>query len=74
MLTFEKVNREIKVYTESDLLSSGTEYVQELYRLTKETVVNWGPNIKVNTTKLYVTFKVKTNFCDIEIGRNQLKI
>lgn len=69
-----KLNKEIKVYTEQELLTKGSEEMQELYFSIKETITSWDDHIKVIPYKLYVSFKRKTNFCDISIGRNQLKL
>lgn len=70
----KKLNKEIKVYTEQELVQKGSEGIQELYYVIKESIISWDDNIKVGASKLYVSFKRKTNFCDISIGKNQLKL
>lgn len=69
-----KVSKEIKVYTEDERKEFGSQEIQELYEKLKNMILNIGDDIKVKPTKLYVAFLRKTNFCDINIQRNQLKI
>ncbi len=69
-----KLNKEIKVYTEQELVQKGTDEIQALYFSIRETITSWDDNIKVLPYKLYISFKRKTNFCDITIGKNQLKL
>lgn len=69
-----KLNKEIKVYTEEDLISKGNEESQALYHSIKQAILDWDPNIQVKANKHYVSFKRKTNFCDIAIQKKQVKI
>ncbi|GFK29297.1 DUF5655 domain-containing protein [Tetragenococcus halophilus] len=69
-----KLNKEIKVYTEEDLISKGNEESQALYHSIKQAILDWDPNIQVTANKHYVSFKRKTNFCDIAIQKKQVKI
>ncbi|MBX8935416.1 DUF5655 domain-containing protein [Enterococcus gilvus] len=70
----KKLNKEIKVYTEQELIQRSSEEIRELYYSIKENITSWDDSIKVGASKLYVYFKRKTNFCDISIGKNQLKL
>ncbi len=68
-----KVNKEIKVYTEAELLSKTSVEMQELYNKLKEAVLSLG-DINVKPTKLYIAFKGKGNIFDVEPYKNFLKL
>ena len=68
------VSKEIKVYTEDEKKSFGTQEIQELYEKLKAMILNIGDDISIKPMKLYIAFLRKTNFCDINIQKNQLKI
>lgn len=70
----QKVNKEIKVYKEEDLLSGLPNETVELYQALKERVLALGDNIEVQPRKLYVGFVAGTNFVDIRPGRSGLKL
>lgn len=72
--TFEKITKEIKIYTEEQHLSSSSENIKELYNHFKDAILNLDPSLEVQPRKLYIGFKKKTNICDIEIQKNALKI
>ncbi len=71
---FEKILKEIKVYTEEQHLSSSSENIKELYNNFKNAILNLDPSLEIQPRKLYIGFKKKTNICDIEIQKNALKI
>lgn len=71
----EKVNKEIKVFTESDHLSKGEFEIRELYEKLKEGIINLDDNINVQPKKQTIGFRVGNNiFCDIVIQAKGLKI
>jgi predicted transport protein len=71
----EKVNKEIKVYTEEDHILNVPEYMVDLYQTFKEAIFNLGDNIELNPTKLYIGFVVnKKDITDIHILKSSLKI
>ena len=70
----QKVNREIKVYTEEDHLSGLPNETIELYETLKERVLRLGDNIEVRPRKLYIGFLAGTNFVDVHPQRMQLKL
>lgn len=67
------VDRELKVYTESDHLQNIPENITALYAELRERVVNLG-DVDVDPKKLYIAFKGSNNICDVEIQRKQLKV
>lgn len=69
-----KLSKEIKVYTEEMLVEKGTEKIKFIFQNLRETILEWDPSINVGATKLYIYFKLKTNFCDIAVQKNQIKI
>lgn len=71
--TIEKVSKEIKVYTEQELLVKANDGTLELYERFKNAVLSLD-NIEIKPTKLYVAFVGSSNIVDIEIQRNRLKI
>lgn len=72
--TLEAVNKEIKVYTENELVAFASDEITELYEKVKGMILNIADDITIKPTKLYIAFIKKTNFCDIGIQKNQLKI
>lgn len=73
--TFEKVDREIKNYTEMDHLAQASEEIKELYAEFKSAILNLDSQIEIEAKKLYVAFKKEgANICDIEIHSKNLKI
>ena len=73
--TFEKVDREIKNYTERDHLAQASEEIKELYAEFKSAILNLDNQIEIEAKKLYVAFKKEgSNICDIEIHPKNLKI
>jgi predicted transport protein len=70
---FETVDKEIEVYTEGMHLSKGSEEIRDLYERIKETFLSWG-DITIDPKKVYIAFKVQSNFTDITIQHKSLKI
>jgi predicted transport protein len=68
------VNKEIKIYTESNRKEAGSLEMQELYDKVKRMILNIGDDISIKATKFYIAFIRKTNFCNINIQKNQIKI
>jgi predicted transport protein len=72
--TIEKVDKEIKVYTEDEHLSGIPEDIKELYNKFKALVLSIGSDIKIKPRKKYIAFVSKTNFTDVEIHKKELRI
>ena len=70
----QKVNREIKVYTEEDHLNVMPEEIVETYEELKERILNLGDNIEIRPRKRYIGFIANTNFVDIHPQKSQIKI
>lgn len=70
----EAVNKEIRVYTEREHVESGSQEIQELYEKLKNMILNIGDDISIKPTKLYIAYIRKTNFCDIKVQKNNIKI
>lgn len=72
---YQKVNKEIKVYTVSDHMQNVSEDINDLYSTFSESILGLGNNIEFKATGLYIRFLVnKRNFTDITILKNSLKI
>lgn len=72
--TIEGVTKEIKVYTEDDHLSIASGETRELYEQLRASLLGIGNSIKVKPTKKYIGFIAKTNFVDVHIQKNALKL
>ena len=73
--TFEKVDKEIKNYTENEHLSKVPEEIKELYYQFKTAILNLDNQIEIQAKKPYIAFKKdSSNICDIEIWKKCLKI
>lgn len=72
--TVEKVNKEIKVYTEDDHLKGIPDDIKELYEKFKNMILSIGNDIKIKPTKQYIAFIRKSNFLDIHIYKKSLKV
>lgn len=72
--TIERVSREVKVYTEDDLLLVCDDEIKELYQQFKEALMGIDTKIKIKPTKKYIGFIAKTNFVDIRPQKKALKI
>ena len=70
----KKVSDEVRVYTEEDHLKTTSDDVRELYDELKERIYNLGDSVEIKPYKIYIAFKSNTNFADIEIQKNQIKI
>jgi len=70
----EKVDKEIKVYSEKDHLENIPEKTKELYEKVKEDILELGDNIEIKPTKLYIGFTVEGKiFCDLSFTKHKLK-
>jgi predicted transport protein len=72
--TIEGVSRELKVYTEDDLLLVCKDEIRELYQQFKEALTAIDTRIKIKPTKKYIGFIAKTNFVDIRPQKKALKV
>lgn len=70
----KKVSEEVKKYNEEDHLKRSSEEVKELYSDIKDRILNLSDNIEIKPLKVYIAFKVTTNFIDIEFTKYYLKI
>jgi len=70
--SFEKVSKEIKVYTENEHKKLGSDESLELYEKLKTEILNFG-DIELKPKKYYLTFIGSTNIIDIRIQRTALK-
>lgn len=71
----ETVNKEIKVYSESDHTNDRPEEIIELYERFKNAVLNINDNISINPTKVYIGFIYnKKNIVDICILKKAIKM
>lgn len=63
-----------KNYTIEEHLNKAGENVKELFLKLREQIKAIDENIKEEPLKYYIAYKLTTNFTDIEIQKNQLKV
>lgn len=69
----EKVDSQIKVYSEEDHLSKKSEHIKELYFHIKDKIMELD-DIDFQPKKLYIAFKGTTNIVDVEIRSQDVKL
>lgn len=69
-----KVAKEIKVYTEEDLLNNKSDEIKELYEAYKSAILNLSTDIEIVPLKHYISFRKARNIANLEIQQRQLKI
>lgn len=72
--SLKEVKENIKVYTEEDHFSNGSDYIIELYEKFKSSILNLTDGIEILPQKYYIAFKKGSNISDIEIQKKSLKI
>ena len=70
--TIMAVTREVRDYTLDDHLGEASIETKELFESLQEKILNLDESIKVEYKKLYIAYKLKSNFVDIVItpGKN----
>ena len=70
---FSEVVKEIKVYSEQDLLANGSEIIVQLYEKFKDAILNLADDIEIRPLKHYIGFRLnKKPLADIEILKKGL--
>lgn len=73
--TLQQVAKEIKVYTEEDMLERGSDETCALYEQFKNAILNLNPEIEVHPKKEYIAFKKeKKNITDVTVLKKSLKL
>ncbi len=72
--SLKEVKENIKVYTEEDHFSNGSDYIIELYEKFKSSILYLIHGIEILPQKYYIAFKKGSNISDIEIQKKSLKI
>ena len=70
----EVVKKEIKEYSEEDLLRNCSSEIIELYESFKSAILNLSNGIELEPKKHYVAFKKGRNIADIELQKNSFKL
>lgn len=70
---FEAVSKEIKVYTEDELLSKAGEEIKELYEKVKNAILNLA-DLEIRPKKLYIAFASGSNIVCCTIYTNVIKL
>lgn len=70
----EKVNKEVKVWTEEDHTGDMPENVVQLYEELKGRILGLSNNVTIRPRQEYIGFVARTNFADVEFQKSQLKL
>jgi predicted transport protein len=70
----KKVNREVKVYNEEDILLQTTEKLQTVYKELKESILSIGTDVEVKPKAKYIAFVRKNNFLEVTFFKSSLKL
>ena len=68
------IQKEIKVYSEAELVAFGSADTQEVYGLFKDAVLGMDAGLVVKANKHYVSFVGRRNVGEVQIQKNGLKI
>jgi len=71
---YNKITKEIKIYTEEEHFEKMSEEMKETYFEFRDAILHLDSNIELLPKKFYIAFKLSTNICDIECQKKQLKI
>lgn len=63
-----------KTYTVDDQIKNTTEKIKSLYLKLRERIISIDESIKEEPRKLYIAYKLATNFVDIEVRSKDIKI
>ena len=70
----KKVNREVKVYNEDEILLQTTEKLQNLYKELKDSILSIATDIEVRPKAKYIAFVRKNNFVEVSFFKSSLKL
>jgi predicted transport protein len=70
----KKVNREVKVYNEEDLVHQTTEELQNLFKELKDSILSIATDIEMRPKAKYIAFVRKNNFVEISFFKSSLKL
>jgi predicted transport protein len=72
--TVEGVTKEVKVYTLEDHLEKASDEIKDLFSILRETLLNLSSEVKEVPKKQYVAYKTFSNFVDVVILKDSLKL
>jgi len=72
--TFDRVSKEIKIYTLDNHLKKSDKPIQEFYLKLRDEILGIDNQIQENIKKHYIGFKTSHNFVEFVFQRNALKI
>lgn len=70
----QRVNREIRIYTEDDHLHKKPDNIKGFYEKLKERILSLGNSIEVRPKKYYIGFVANTNFADVHLKKSKIKM
>ena len=66
--------REVKVYTIDDHIEKASEETRRLFESLRESILNIGSEVKEVPKKKYIAYKTTSNFADVVILKDSLKL
>lgn len=69
----KKVSREVKVYSEEDIVLFGDKEIQSLYYTLRSSILDLG-DVKVVPLKKYIGFVKERNICSIFVQKKKIKL
>lgn len=69
----KKVSREVKVYSEDDIVLFGDKEIQSLYYTLRSSILDLG-DVKVVPLKKYIGFVKEKNICSIFVQKKKIKL
>ncbi|MBI2036585.1 transporter [Candidatus Microgenomates bacterium] len=70
----ERLEKLQKTYSVDDHLKNTTEKIKALYLKLREKIISIDESIKEEPKKLYIAYKLATNFVDVEVRSKDIKI
>ncbi len=72
--TVESVTKEVRVYTVQDHLDKASEKVRDFFEGLRERILSLGSDATETPKKVYIAYKTVTNFADVIIHPNEIRI
>ena len=69
----DKVSKEVKVYSEEDIVSFGEKETQSLYYTLRSSIIELD-DVEVRPTKKYIGFIRNRNFCSMFVQKKKIKL
>jgi len=69
----DKVSKEVKVYSEEDIVSFGEKEIQSIYYTLRSSILELD-DVEVQSRKIYIGFVMNKNICSIFVQKKKIKL